>query len=428
MSAFGEEQLLEFLYACPVGLVECDAAGKIAVINPHAMQHLLPLAGERDIDNLFSILEGHAPEIRNLIASYGRSSGRVCEGHRITVDLGSGRRNAIPKILACTVVKLGPNRLMATIADISTQVVQEQRLRQADAWFSTLLDQVRDYAVVNLSEDGRVVTANDAFTRQTGLACDEIIGQHLPSILRFEGDVGPAALQDQFAAAIRDGWHLLEGRKQRSSGEVYWCQRLVVAHHDSGASHVTGFSVVLRDVERRGPASSDLYRLLTCDHLTGAANRMRFRQCLDKAREGWRDSHRPVSLAMLDIDFFKRVNDTYGHPVGDEMLREVAKACSELMPDGATFARLGGEEFAALLPGQDAPAAILLAEAMRKAVSKIVVAVPDGVLKVTASLGCATLDEVDGTVNRLIALADERLYAAKREGRDRVCGAQAVTA
>ena len=82
-----EEQLLEFLYACPVGLIECDLAGEIAVMNPHAMQHLLPLAGPRDVSNLFAALERHAPELRNLVAAYKPSlgSGLVDHSQKMTV-------------------------------------------------------------------------------------------------------------------------------------------------------------------------------------------------------------------------------------------------------------------------------------------------------------------------------------------------------
>ncbi|WP_344725132.1 hypothetical protein, partial [Agrococcus terreus] len=81
-----EEQLLEFLYACPVGLIECDAAGDIGMMNPYAMQHLLPLAGPRDAGNLFAAMERHAPELRSIVAAHVPATGRICDGHRIFVD------------------------------------------------------------------------------------------------------------------------------------------------------------------------------------------------------------------------------------------------------------------------------------------------------------------------------------------------------
>jgi diguanylate cyclase (GGDEF)-like protein/PAS domain S-box-containing protein len=423
-----EEQLLEFLYACPAGLLECDAAGEIGMMNPHAMQHLLPLAGPRDAGNLFSALEQHAPELRSIIAAFGAATGRVCDGHRIFVELGTGRRAAPPKVLACTVVKLGPDRLMVTLTDISQQVVQEQRLRQADTWFATLLDGVNDYAALTILPSGQIVAGDACFTRQTGYEVADVVGCDLDDVLKTEASGGDLRPDEQLVIAERDGWHLQEGWQQRADGERYWCQRLVVARSDGDDPCPTGFSVVLRDVPRREAAVEDLRRLLTRDHLTGAANRRHFSQTMEREQTQWRDLRHSLSLVVLDLDHFKAVNDTHGHPVGDIMLRRVADACAALLPPRGIFARLGGEEFGALLPRYDREQAIALAEELRAAVAAVEVDTPGGTLRLTASFGCATLDEADGSVDALIALADERLYAAKRGGRNQVFHPQAHAA
>ena len=415
-----EEQLLEFLYACPVGLIECNAAGEISMINPHAMQHLMPLAGAQDSGNLFKALEQYAPEIRHLASRFTSRTGTILEGHRIMVELGSGRQKAEPKVLSCTLVKLGPDRLMATLADISGQVAQEQRLRQADAWFATLLDQINDYALVSVSPDGRIESVNDSFTRQTGHDPLDVVGRSLASVLGNDTLTGELSLDEQFALAAKDGWHLQEGWQQRATGDRYWCQRLVVAGIDEATAGRPRFSVVLRDVPRRGAVVDDLRRLLMCDHLTGAANRVHFSRMLARGHSKWQELKQPLALIALDLDHFKTVNDTHGHPVGDRLLAQVAEACEKLVPARGTFARLGGEEFGVLLPRYDLNQAIDLAEAMRRVIEELDVAVPVGVLKPTASFGCATLDEADGSVDALIALADQRLYAAKRDGRNRV--------
>ena len=415
-----EEQLLEFLYACPVGLLECDAAGEIGMMNPHAMQHLLPLAGPRDAGNLFSALEQHAPELRSIVAAFGPATGRVCDGHRIFVELGSGRRTAAPQVLACTVVKLGPDRLMATLTDISQQVVQEQRLRQADTWFGTLLDGINDYAALTILPNGRIVTGDACFTRQTGYDVEDVVGRDLGDVLNAESSGGDLRLDEQLFLAERDGWHLQEGWQQRADGERYWCQRLVVARSDCNDPCLTGFSVVLRDVPRREAAAEDLRRLLTRDHLTGAANRCHFSQAMEREQTQWRDLRHSLSLIVLDLDHFKAINDTHGHPVGDIILRRVADVCAALLPPRGIFARLGGEEFGALLPRYDRDQAIGLAEEMRTAIAAIEVETQTGILSLTASFGCATLDEAEGSIDALIALADERLYAAKRGGRNQV--------
>lgn len=429
----GEEQLLEFLYACPVGLIECDAAGDISLMNPHAMQHLLPLAGPRGADNLFTAFERHAPELRSLAAAHSAATGRICDGHRIFVDLGSGgrstgRRAATRKVLACTLVKLGPDRLMATLADISQQVVQEERLRQADAWFATLLNDVNDYATLTITAEGRIASADPCFTRQTGHDLAAISGRELAQVLDTDRSGGDLKLDEQLVVAERDGWHLQEGWQHRADGARYWCQRLVVARPEGEDGTPHGFSVVLRDVPRRDEAAEDMRRLLTCDHLTGAYNRRHFSQTLEREQAHWRELRQPLSLVVLDLDHFKAVNDTFGHPSGDALLCQVALACSALLPPRGIFARLGGEEFGALLPRYDQRQALALAEEMRTAIAAIEIETPTGLLRATASLGVAALDEVDGSIDALIALGDERLYAAKRTGRNRVFQPHALAA
>ena len=415
-----EEQLLEFLYACPVGLIECDAAGEIGMMNPYAMQHLLPLAGPRDAGNLFAALERHAPELPSIVAAYAAATGRICDGHRIFVDLGPGRRAKAPKVLACTIVKLGVDRMMVTLTDISQQVVQEERLRQADAWFATLLDDVNDYATLTITPDGRIAAVDSCFTRQTGHDRATVIGRGLADILHADASGGDLRLEEQLEIARRDGWHLQEGWQMRADGGRYWCQRLVVARSDDGDPEPAGFAVVLRDVPRHEAAAADLRRLLTCDHLTGAANRRHFAQVMEREHARWQELRQSLSLIVLDLDHFKTVNDVHGHPVGDALLRQVAETCAALLPPRGIFARLGGEEFGALLPRHDQGQALALAEEMRKAIAALEITTPRGPLTATASLGCATLDEAGGSIDALIALADERLYAAKHAGRNQV--------
>jgi len=414
------EALLEFLYACPIGLMACDAAGDITLINPHAAQHLLPLAGDRDIGNLFTTFEQHAPELRHLVSAFAKPRGVVCDGHHIAVDLGNARQAVAPKILSCTVVKLGPDRLMVTLKDISAQVMQESRLREADAWFATLLDEVNSYAVVTLSKGGVVRTVNDAFASQIGLPCHLVAGRRLTEILEPMSSQADGCLDEQLEIAAREGWHLQEGWQDRASGDRYWCQRLVVAQFEADAKEVSGYSVVLRDVPRRGAGADELRRLLTSDHLTGVANRMHFSRMLDRGLQQWKSAGQELSLVMLDVDHFKRVNDTHGHPAGDILLREVAAIAAAHMPPKSTFARLGGEEFGAILPRCDLPQAVAIAEAMRQAIASAEVTIPGGTITVTASFGCATLTEAEGSTEALLALADQRLYAAKASGRNRV--------
>jgi PAS domain S-box-containing protein len=287
-----EERLFEFLYAAPTGLVEINASGRIAMINPYAMKHLLPLAETRDTGNLFAMLERCAPELRNLFDDFAQERGTICDGHRIMVDLRRPQE-AEPKVLACTLVKLDADRAIACISDITAQVVQERRLKQAETWFSSLMDDVNDYSVISVTCDGIIEAVNVSWTKQTGYARDTFIGRTLADI--FSSAVGDATLDmaEQLRLAARDGWHLDEIWHVRKDGTRYRCQRLLAARAGIDGQFA-GYTVVLRDVPPQMYHTDDLRRLLTQDHLTGAANRARFQQLFERALQALQERQRHI--------------------------------------------------------------------------------------------------------------------------------------
>jgi len=125
---------------------------------------------------------------------------------------------------------------------------------------------------------------------------------------------------------------------------------------------------------------------------------------------------------MLDIDHFKQVNDTYGHPVGDRVLQAVTLACLDALRQNDSLGRLGGEEFVALLPGTDAEGALLVAERLRRQVAEAATVLDEGgaELRVTVSLGIAMLEPGEASAGDLLQRADAALYRAKEAGRNRV--------
>jgi diguanylate cyclase (GGDEF)-like protein len=124
---------------------------------------------------------------------------------------------------------------------------------------------------------------------------------------------------------------------------------------------------------------------------------------------------RPLALLALDVDHFKRINDQGGHQLGDTVLREVAQCCRDALRETDLAARIGGEEFALLLPGSDLEQAQQLAERLRRAIAELQLPAT-----VTVSIGCAELTLAMASIDALLARADEALYAAKDAGRNRV--------
>ena len=171
-------------------------------------------------------------------------------------------------------------------------------------------------------------------------------------------------------------------------------------------------------------ANETLQRLSYLDPLTGIANRRNFEEALDLEWRRARRAGSPLSLIMVDIDFFKMYNDTYGHQKGDECLRRVAKAlAAALRRAGDLVARYGGEEFAIILPGTDSEHTNMLAESMRLQISDLRISHEGSTVSdvLTISLGCASMVP-DGANTRsdLLSAADEALYVAKQEGRNRI--------
>jgi diguanylate cyclase (GGDEF)-like protein len=156
------------------------------------------------------------------------------------------------------------------------------------------------------------------------------------------------------------------------------------------------------------------------DPLTGLANRRQLDQDLELEVERAGRYHRPMSFLMIDIDHFKAVNDTFGHSLGDTVLREVADLLRDHMRSGDTAYRYGGEEFAVLARETDVAGGQAVAERLRRAIQERYSAVTDGDLSVTISVGLAGISAESESATDLMAAADEALYAAKRAGRNRV--------
>ena len=166
-------------------------------------------------------------------------------------------------------------------------------------------------------------------------------------------------------------------------------------------------------------------RLAELDGVTGVYNRRHFKTLLDQEVERARGRDRPLSLIMIDIDYFKRFNDTYGHQAGDEVLRHVAQVVSKALRRSDAVARYGGEEFVVLLPDAAITDSLPVAEKIRAEVEKTHLTL-GGSLRpapVTISLGVAVFPADAFNGPDLVAVADRGLYHAKRDGRNRACHA-----
>lgn len=181
----------------------------------------------------------------------------------------------------------------------------------------------------------------------------------------------------------------------------------------------SGMLVILDDITNRKLMEEKLNRLATTDALTGANNRHRFLERGEEEVARTKRYNRPLSVIMLDIDHFKRINDTYGHAAGDDVLRLLSENCRQVFRKTDVFGRIGGEEFAAVLPETTLQQAEQVAERLRSTLQRLQLTGPDGLIRFTVSIGVAEYKEGQ-QLEHILYYADQALYKAKRLGRNRV--------
>ncbi|MEQ8701193.1 MAG: sensor domain-containing diguanylate cyclase, partial [Bauldia litoralis] len=210
-----------------------------------------------------------------------------------------------------------------------------------------------------------------------------------------------------------------ETRILRKDGATRWIAAEWQPARDSRGG-IAGARVSIRDMTDNVELRQELEEQATTDPLTGLMNRRRFFEaCRSELYRGTRFA-RPVALAIFDLDHFKRVNDTHGHHVGDLCLKAFVGAIQANIRQTDALARFGGEEFTLLMPETDLEAAELLCDRLREAVGRTTITTPTGPIQITVSVGVTVCGRTENTIDPALSRADNALYAAKNQGRDRV--------
>lgn len=211
-----------------------------------------------------------------------------------------------------------------------------------------------------------------------------------------------------------------EKRYIRKDGIVIWANRTVSLVKDHSGEPLY-FLRVIEDITERKRLESELREMATTDSLTGLPNRRVFMSRLEEEHARLRrfGSHQ-VAVLMLDLDYFKRINDTHGHAAGDEVLKQVALLIRDETRRVDLCGRIGGEEFAILLAGAPAGAAREFAERLRRKIAAAAIVYEGRAIAVTASIGIAAMRAGDEAADTALLRADGALYHAKDVGRNQV--------
>lgn len=290
-------------------------------------------------------------------------------------------------------------------------------------WFVTSIHRLNDAILITEAEPfdppgPKILWANAAFFRNTGYSPEEVIGQ-TPRLL--QGPLTDRATLDRIRAALV-AWQPIraETLNYRKDGSTYWNEFEIVpvANKEGWYTHWVS---VQRDVTERKLMEEKLKELASTDFLTGLLNRRSFMAVFDEELSRLnRGVQASLAVLMVDLDLFKSVNDHFGHAAGDKVLRQVATHINESKRKIDTAARLGGEEFAILLPGADEAQATVVGERLCKLVQSEPTDFDQEPIPITLSIGIAVTHAVGTTADATLARADQALYQAKANGRNRV--------
>ncbi|MBK5914212.1 diguanylate cyclase domain-containing protein [Rhodocyclus purpureus] len=394
-----------------VGVVIIDADGSVFALNPKFAAMLgyddvdaVKRLRLEDWDELFS-LEELVRRLENSAEPLVETRHRRRDGSTYPALVSLSRAHWQGRLLA-----------LLTMRDISQQKIADAELerrtaalRQSEARARAFLDTALD-AVVVLDEQARIVEFNPAAERMFGRASDEVRGQALALLVTLQADSATLA-------ELGEGSH--EGIGTDGDGRTFPIELTLGSMDDDEHSwHVA----IIRDVTERKAAEQEMQRLANVDGLTQVLNR---RAWSDGAKILLAQANRtlaPMSLLSIDADHFKQINDTWGHLGGDAVLRALAQTLSACLRESDLLGRLGGEEFAILLPDTDALGTKALIERLLQAVRACRVDYEGQTLSFTVSIGVTLLDPArDDELRSAFKRADDALYRAKREGRDRAC-------
>lgn len=266
-------------------------------------------------------------------------------------------------------------------------------------------------------EDCRYIACNRAFESYIGLPRARIIGATVH-------DVAPPELAAIYEKADRD--LLADGGTQTYETNVRYADGSVhdvifyksVFHKADGRPD--GLSGVLLDITERKRLEDELARAAREDFLTGAVNLRTFYELADQEFARFKRTGEAFSLLVLDLDHFKKINDTLGHEGGDDALRKFVQIVTANLREQDIFARAGGDEFRLLLPGTPPSGAIVLAEKIRAEVSRVSLRASNGSVPLSMSAGLCRCHPDDTRIDDVVRRADAALYEAKAAGRNAV--------
>lgn len=334
----------------------------------------------------------------------------------VLADLQRNRkRDYAMALLVSSVIAVFAAMLMLTLA---RQKRARSALANSEARFRAAFEQAA-IGIAHTSLERRYLQVNQRFCDMLGYRREEIIGRPA-SEFTHPDDREP---EEGYRGRLLSGEaHSLSAEKRymRKDGSLLWVNRTVSLVRDPEGQPLY-FLRLVEDITERKRLEEELRELAATDMLTGLPNRRAFIARLEEEHARIRRfPQQQAAVLMLDIDFFKQVNDSHGHPAGDLVLKQVAAVIASRIREVDACGRLGGEEFAVLLTGASPAVACEFAERLRASIASAAAEHAGSSIGVTVSIGVAALCAEDDNADAALLRADRALYCAKEAGRDRV--------
>ncbi len=372
------------------GLTQASVKSVRNDLRPRLHPDDLPLLRRALVEHLKGRTDGYRIEYRV----------RHADGHWVWVE-DRGRameRDALGQV----------TRMVGTRCDISARKLREEEQRLAATVFEAASE-----GIIILDPNYRLLALNEAFTRLTGYRREELLGRNVSRLM------GSAETLRRYQAIRTElecegTWQgeLIETRK---NGELYpqWLQLNVVRDGRGQVTHVVGF---FADLTARRDAEERLRYLSHYDELTGLANRSLFKERLHEASQRARQEGRTAALLLIDLDRFKLLNDSLGHEVADQLLRQMSRRMTQTVPEADTIARLSGNEFAVLIDSYASLAALARLSSRLLAKLRTPMTVGGHELMISASVGISLLPDNAWEISALMSQANMAMHHAKHLG------------
>ena len=296
-------------------------------------------------------------------------------------------------------------------------VRHEHLLRDDPGRYIELVSNVSAYGIYMMDVDGYILSWNNGAANITGFAEREVLGMPQSKVVGEPAAVEGILQRAMHFARLNNHCGEVQTRRRRN-GDYFFAQVTLDVVRDA-AGEITGFIEVFSDITEQKQREDALYRSATRDSLTGVFSRGHFIEMANMEIDRARRFAEPLSIAMFDIDHFKAINDTYGHAAGDKVIIALTQSIAGYIRKIDFIGRIGGEEFAVLLPRANKDPALEVARRLRLIVSEQVVDIGEAEVSFTVSIGVAALRPTTRDLADLMRNADAALYKAKREGRNR---------